>query len=139
MDTRQPSIDNPYWNLIGLREVELKDGTSVIELPIKREITQRRGTVHGGVLASLVDSSIGAAIRSVLPPGMSIITAELKLNYIRPGVGTKFIGRGSVIHMGRTLAVGEAKIWNQDGKLIAAGMATFKLLVEDKDFSRERG
>jgi uncharacterized protein (TIGR00369 family) len=118
---------NPYWEYIGLRELELIDGTSTIELPIKYEITQRRGTVHGGVLASMVDAAVGAAIRSLLSNDQSAATVEMKLNYIRPASGTKLIGRGKVINKGKTIAIGEAEVLNDQGKIVAAGMATYMI------------
>lgn len=119
---------NPYWNLIGLKEVELKEGISRIELPVKEKLFQRRGTVHGGVIASMIDASIGAAIRSLLSENQSAVTVEMKLNYIRPGVGRLLIGKGKVTNFGKKLAIGEAKILNDDDKLIASGMATFMIL-----------
>jgi uncharacterized protein (TIGR00369 family) len=120
-------VDNPYWDLIGLHEKELKNGTSIIELPIKREITQRRGTVHGGVLASMVDAAVGASIRSLLSNDETAATVEMKINYIRPAIGEKLIGKGKVINKGKTLAVGEAQILNDDGKVVASGTATYMI------------
>lgn len=131
MTEKNRMIDNPYWDLIGLNEIELKDGTSIIELPIKHEITQRRGTVHGGVLASMIDAAVGASIRSLSLDSQA--TVELKINYIRPAMGEKLIGKGTVINKGKTLAVGEAKIFNDDGKIVASGTATYMIFSKKKE------
>jgi len=131
MEEKHRRSVSPYWDYIGMREVELNNGTSIVELPVIYEITQRRGTVHGGVLASLVDAAVGAAIRSLLPSGQSAVTVELKLNYIRPASGTKLIGRGKVINKGKTIAVGEAQVIDDQGKVVAAGMATFMIFANE--------
>ncbi|PWA07799.1 PaaI family thioesterase [Pueribacillus theae] len=124
-------IPSPYWKFIGLREVELRDGTARIELPVKEELLQRRGTVHGGVIASLIDASVGASIRSLLSNNQSAATVEMKVNYIRPGVGNLLIGKGKVVSLGKTIAVGEAKIVNESDKVIASGMATFMIFTKE--------
>lgn len=130
MDEKTASEDSPYWKLIGLKEVSLNNGSSLIELPVKYEITQRRGTVHGGVIASMVDSAAGAAIRSLLEPNQQVVTVEMKLNYIRPVKGDRIIGRGKVINLGNTLAVAEANIISDEDNIIASGMATFMVLTD---------
>jgi len=118
---------NPYWEHIGLKEVELADGHAVLELPVIHEITQSRKTVHGGVIASLVDASVGAALRSKVEKGMGGLTVEMKVNYLRPAVGEKLIAKGRVVKLGKSIVVGEAVIENDLGEEIAIGLATYML------------
>lgn len=128
MIEKERRAPRPYWDLIGMQLISQGEGESVIELPIKYEITQSKGSVHGGVLASLVDSAAGTAVRSLLPNGQTAVTIEMKLNYIRPASGTKLIGKGSTLHIGKSLAIGEAVILNDKAKVVVKGTATFKLL-----------
>ncbi|MFD1416872.1 PaaI family thioesterase [Oceanobacillus jeddahense] len=118
---------NPYWEHIGLREVELKDGHAILELPIIHEVTQSRQNVHGGVIASMVDAAVGAALRSLLEVGNAGVTVEMKLNYLRPANGKKLIAKGEIIKKGGSLAVGNAVIENDAGDEVAAGMVTYMI------------
>jgi uncharacterized protein (TIGR00369 family) len=127
MKEKEGTSPRPYWDLIGMELIRQGEGESLIELPIKYEITQSKGSVHGGALASLVDSTAGAAVRSLLSIGQTAVTIEMKLNYIRPATGSKLIGKGSTLHIGKSLAVGEAVILNEQEKVVVKGIATFKL------------
>ncbi|WP_338450647.1 PaaI family thioesterase [Niallia oryzisoli] len=119
--------NNPYWKHIGLKEIELSEGAAILELPIIYEITQSRGNVHGGVVASLVDAAVGAALRSLLPGGKAGVTVELKVNYLRPASGDRLIAKGRVIKKGNSLVVGEATILNDEEKEVAVGLVTYML------------
>lgn len=138
MTENKNTFNSPFWDYIGMKEVESKDGVSVIELPVKVDITQRRGSVHGGVLATLVDAAIGSAVRSLLNEGEQSATVELKLNYIRPALGSKLIGKGKIINKGKNLVIGEAEILNDEGKIVTAGMATFIIIRKKNKDEMER-
>lgn len=118
---------NPYWDHIGLKEVELKDGYSILELPIIHEVTQSRNNVHGGVIASMVDAAVGAALRSMLEVGKAGVTVEMKLNYLRPANGEKLIAKGEIIKKGGSLAIGQAVIENDAGDEVAVGLVTYMI------------
>lgn len=84
------------------------------------------GSVHGGWAATLLDSSLGCAVHSMLDKGEAYTTAEFKVNLIRP-ISPKtgeVVCEGRVIHKGRTLAVSEATLKDKDGKLLAFGTET---------------
>lgn len=68
-----------------------------MELPIIHEVTQSRKNVHGGVIASMVDAAVGAALRSMLDVGRGGVTVEMKLNYLHPANGEKLIAKGEII------------------------------------------
>ncbi|WP_253924988.1 PaaI family thioesterase [Halobacillus sp. A5] len=120
--------DHPFWNHIGLTEVFKKDGLSKIELEVTGLLTQRHGTVHGGVLATMVDAAVGTSIRSLLPEKKAAVTVEMKVNYLRPSTGSKLIGEGRIINKGQSIIVGEAQIKNEDGKVVAHGTATYMIV-----------
>ena len=84
---------------------------------------------HGGVVASLMDSTTGiSALSLVCEEGFIVSTVELKLNFLAPvSLGDKLIGKSSVLSKGKRLIVTEAEVINQDGKLVAKGMGTFNV------------
>ncbi|MEP7296239.1 MAG: PaaI family thioesterase [Burkholderiales bacterium] len=84
------------------------------------------GTVHGGWIATLLDSCVGCAVHVSLPAGKGYTTAELKVNYVRPvteGVGL-VRAIGSVIHLGNRMATADGRLVGPDGKLYAHASTT---------------
>ena len=84
------------------------------------------GSVHGGYAATLLDSAMGLAVHSMLPPGTGYTTLEFKLSFIR-GM-TKDTGtvrtEGKTLHVGRRTATAEARIVDSKGRLLAHATTT---------------
>lgn len=84
------------------------------------------GGIHGGWIASLMDSALACCIMTTLKPGEAYTTAEFKINLVRPlaaGMGMVYC-EGRLIHRGRTLATSEAFLRDASGKLLAHGTET---------------
>lgn len=84
------------------------------------------GTVHGGWFATLLDSALGCAVHTRLPPGRGYTTAELGVNLVKaltPKV-QRVRAEGKVIHFGRQLATAEARLVGADGTLYAHATTT---------------
>jgi len=84
------------------------------------------GTIHGGWIATVLDSALGCAVHTMMPAGRSYTTAELSVNYVRavtPQV-QRVRAEGKVIHCGRQLATAEARLVGPDGKLYAHATTT---------------
>ena len=79
------------------------------------------GTVHGGVICTLLDSASACAVHSLLPAGTGYTSLELKVNFIRPVTAKSGLMHcvGTVINLGRRTAVAEAKLFDEAGKLHA--------------------
>ena len=84
------------------------------------------GTVHGGWFATLLDSALGCAVASILPPGKAYTTAELKVNIVRPLTDkVPFVRAESrVVHGGGRMATSDARLTGPDGRLYAHGSTT---------------
>ena len=84
------------------------------------------GTVHGGWIATLLDSCAGCAVHTTLPAGKGYTTVELKINYVRP-VTTRvplLRATGAIIHAGSRMATAEGRLNGPDGKLYAHASTT---------------
>jgi len=84
------------------------------------------GTIHGGWIATVLDSALGCAVHTMMPAGRSYTTAELSVNYVRavtPQV-QRVRAEGKVIHCGRQLATAEARLLGPDGTLYAHATTT---------------
>ncbi|ATL70084.1 PaaI family thioesterase [Nocardia terpenica] len=87
------------------------------------------GTVHGGVVCTLLDSAVGCAVHTLLPPGVGYSSVELKVSYLRPihaSTGPVHV-RGWVTKPGRRIAFAEGDVRDSGGKLLAT--ASSSLLV----------
>ena len=84
------------------------------------------GSVHGGWIATLLDSCVGCAVHSTLPAGKAFTTAELKINYVRPVTTRVGLVRaeGRTIHVGGRMATAEGRLYGPDDKLYAHASTT---------------
>ncbi|MFL1463101.1 PaaI family thioesterase [Roseococcus sp. DSY-14] len=114
--------------VIEARIAEVRPGRCTIEAPFRKTLTQQHGFLHAGVLTTLADNACGYASLSLLPAGQEVLTAELKVNFLRPARGVLAIARAEVLKPGRTLTVARAEVWmrSEDGTetLCAAMQAT---------------
>ncbi len=116
---------SPYMRLLGIELTEAAYPRVHLALQFNKELTNPMGTLHGGVISSLVDIGLGCALfqdRKV----RGIATMELKVNYL------KAISRGTInieaeiIHRKNAMAFGQVFIYN-DGNLAAVGSGTYKV------------
>jgi uncharacterized protein (TIGR00369 family) len=118
-----------FENTLGLRMVKRhKDGVT-LECPIRPDILNGVGVMHGGVLASIADEVAWHVILDALgTKDRNMTTSELKVNYLRPIAGKKVIARGYVVKMGRTLCVTRIDLMDDQKKLGALAIVTYMLL-----------
>ena len=117
-----------FYGLLGMRLEELGEGTSRFILPIESRFFNAGGVVHGGVLASIADASIAAALATLVDHDRELMaTVEMKINYIAAVRGGDIACEARIIQKGRSVAVGEAQVYDGDGKLLAKAMATFMI------------
>ena len=92
------------------------------------------GSVHGGVISTILDSAVGCAVHSMLPAGTGYTSLELKVNFIRPvhiKTGPMHC-TGTVLSLGRRTAVAEAKLMDEAGKLYAHCTSTCIIFEPEK-------
>ncbi|MDO5628007.1 MAG: PaaI family thioesterase [Mobilicoccus sp.] len=125
-DDSLPSIRR----LLGMRFDEVDPGRVVASLHTQLNFSNPHGTVHGGIAATLLDSVMGCAVHTTLPPGTGYTTLELKVNYIRAAGldGQRLIAEGTTVHVGRRTASAEGKVTDDSGALIAHGSTTCLIL-----------
>lgn len=90
------------------------------------------GTVHGGWMATLLDSALGCAVHSALPPGSSYTTATLEVKFVRAVTAStgRVRAEGRVVHVGGRIATAEARLVTVDGgKLLATATTTCVVLA----------
>ncbi|MQY02340.1 PaaI family thioesterase [Actinomadura macrotermitis] len=112
--------------LLGMTAETLEPGRVVFGLEPSERFANPLGTVHGGILSTLLDSAMSCAVHTSLPEGAGYTTLELKVNFVRavPLDGGRLLCEGKIVHAGRRVATAEGRITDANGKLVAHGTAT---------------
>jgi uncharacterized protein (TIGR00369 family) len=119
----------PFSRLIGAELAAFSRGHCELHVPIGESVKQQHGFVHGGVLSYAADNALTYAGGSAL--GLPVVTAEFKINYLRPAIGERLIARAEAVHTGRTQSVCRCDVFVvQDGveKLCAVAQGTIAAL-----------
>jgi len=120
----------PIAHTLGFTLDTVEEGRAVFGVEPAEYHYNPIGMVHGGVAATLMDSAMGCAVHSRLPAGVGYTTLEMKINLLR--AITMDTGpvrcEGTVIHLGRTTALAEAKMTDAQGRLLAHATSTCMLL-----------
>ena len=101
--------------LIGARITRVEPGRVEIELPVREDLGQQHGFVHGGIVGMIADSAGGYAAFTLMPADASVLTVEYKVNMLAPAEGDLLIARGEVLKPGRSLSVVRADVWARRG------------------------
>lgn len=112
---RQVLAEQPFSVLMGAELTGFFVGGAELKVPVKPELKQQHGFLHGGVVSYAADNALTYAGGSVL--GAIVVTSEFKINYLRPAMGDCIVARASVIHAGKTQAVCRCDVFAvKDGK-----------------------
>lgn len=114
----------PIGHLTGSRPVDFEDGFSRSTMPASPWLQSPQGRIPLGALAILADLAFGTCYTNALPPGGGFTTAELSLTRVqetRPG--GDLVAEGRVTHAGDSSVLTEARVFDPEGHLVAAGMS----------------
>lgn len=119
--------DEGFIGRLGVRDRWGEDGRAGLQLDVTDEHLNEAGTLHGGVLATLVDTAMGQAVRSRTGDGDVPATSQLTVTYLRPGTPGTVVATAEVRTQGEHLTVCEADV-RQDGQALVHALATFAVL-----------
>lgn len=118
--------DLDFISLVGASAPTADDGEARLEVEVDERHLNPAGTVHGGMLATLVDTTMGAAVGSALE-GEVPATSQLSITYLRPGKPGPLEVTATVRKRGESITVCEADV-TQDGKSLIHALATFAVV-----------
>jgi uncharacterized protein (TIGR00369 family) len=121
----------PIAKTLGMAVTRYGDGKAAMEMEVGERFYNPMGTLHGGIMTDLADATMGIAAISTLSEDETFTTLELKMNFIRPVFSGKIKAEAEVVHRGKTIAVVEAVIRDDEGKLVARCVATQMVLRKD--------
>lgn len=120
----------PMNDTMNMVLLEVDEGRVVFQGIAQARHYNPLGTIHGGWFATLLDSALGCAVQTLLPPGRTYTTAGLNINIVRSATHRTGALRAiaEVVHAGRQLATASASVSDESGKLYAHATATCFIL-----------
>jgi len=126
---------SPFHAGSGMVLERIGDGEVDVALELRRDHLNLQGTAHGGVLATLADTAMGLAYRTVLEPNTDHLTSTLSIAFLAAGGSGRVVAKGRVLRRGRRFGYAEADVVDASGELLARATSTFTVLSS----ARERG
>jgi len=122
----------PFVSHLKILTETLGEGTARLSLPIEAHLTNSIGTVHGGVIMSLLDVALCTAARTLHPDSLGVITIDMSTSFIGGGSGARLLAEARVLKNGRSMIFVEGEANNQDGSLVAKAIATVRVRLKEK-------
>jgi uncharacterized protein (TIGR00369 family) len=121
----------PFAKLLGIQLESVVAGHAVLALPIREELKQNNAIVHGGAIASLIDSAMAFAIIPLLAENERTTTVDITIHYLRPLVEGVARASARVVRAGRRIVVVSAEVLDHQERLAATAVSTYLRLNED--------
>jgi uncharacterized protein (TIGR00369 family) len=130
--TRDYQKKIPFVSHLKILTETLGEGTARLSLPIEPYLTNSLGTVHGGVILSLLDVALCTAARTLHPDSVGVVTIDLSTSFIGGGNSARLVAEARVLKDARTMSFVEAEARNEDGSLVAKAIATVRVRQKEK-------
>lgn len=117
--------NTPYLRHLGIELVEISACKAVMKMPMKEELRQPYGLLHGGATASLIDTATAFAVVAAIGTEDKATTVDLTVHYLRPVIDETTICTATVVRAGKRLITVSAEVHNEQGKLIATALSTY--------------
>lgn len=133
-----PLPDSEFTRSLGMTTTRCQDGVCVIEVELEPRHMSVAGRAHGGVLFTMLDTAMGRAVITRLPPGRGCATVEAKINYLRPVQGGRIRAEGRALDLTRRTAYAEGTVFDEEDRVLARSSGTFFLTDTVEQAERER-
>lgn len=118
----------PFGQMLGIQLEKAEQGVATMSFEISASLKQNNGVVHGGAIATLIDTATAFAIIPLLQEGETASTIELTISYLRPLITGKVTCSASVRREGRRLIALSADVFDNEGNLAATSLSTYMRL-----------
>ena len=102
-----------FMSFIGAELLKVENGYCEIRIPYSIHLSQQDGFFHAGIITTIADNAAGYAAYSLMDSSSSILTVELKINFIAPAKGKYLIAKARVIKNGKTLTVCQSEVFSE--------------------------
>ncbi len=128
--TRQRVNAMGIAELLGMQVETIQDSVGRVRIVVDRRLMHPQQFVHGGVLFTLADSAMSMAVIAMIGPGVRFSTIEAKINFLAPVRSGELVAEASVVQQGRSIAVLEATVFNENEegrRAVARALGTFSI------------
>src|SRR6185503_8663106 len=115
----------PFLKLLGIEVESVAPGTATLVLPVRDELMRNDDIMHGGAMASLIDSAFAFAIIPILGEGERTVTVDLTIHYLRPVSSGAAKAVARVVRAGRRVITVSAELFDENDKLAATALSTY--------------
>jgi uncharacterized protein (TIGR00369 family) len=115
----------PFGELVGIQLDAVEPGFASMTMTVRDELKQNNGVVHGGAIATLIDSAAAFAIIPSLRDDETTTTVDLTISYLRPLRKGLALASARVLREGSRLIVLTAEVLDEGGNLAATGLTTY--------------
>jgi uncharacterized protein (TIGR00369 family) len=127
---REKFETNHFPQLLGIELDSLEPGRARLSVEVRRDLLQLAGVMHGGAIASLIDTAVAFAIASSSEPQDRFTTVEMKVNYLTAIREGRAVADARLIRDGRRIIVADCDVFDHKGQLAAKGLLTYIRLNE---------
>lgn len=115
----------PYAKFLGLQLGDIAPGQASIYFDVRDELKQNQGVVHGGAVASLIDTAAAFAVITQLELTERVTTTDLTIHYLRPVNSGRITATARIVRGGRRLFVLSVEVTNDQRVLLATAVTTY--------------
>lgn len=115
----------PYAKFLGLELGDVANGQVSVHLRVRDELLQNQGVVHGGAVASLIDTASAFAVLSQIDVKERVTTTDLTIHYLRPVTTGRMTATARIVRGGRRLFVLSVEVTNEADALLATAVTTY--------------
>jgi uncharacterized protein (TIGR00369 family) len=126
---REAFASVPYAKFLGLELGELSNGEARIHLDVRDELKQNQGVMHGGAVASLIDTASAFAVLTRLELDERVTTTDLTIHYLRPIVSGQLTATAQIVRGGRRLFVLSVEVTDTQHTLVATAVTSYLKLI----------
>jgi uncharacterized protein (TIGR00369 family) len=126
----------PFNQYLGIDVVRMENGMAEAAIELAPHHTNSRGVAHGGVVSSLLDSAMGAAVISAIPKEWWCATTGLSIQFVAGARAGRLRAEGSVTRRGRSVAFVRGEARDAEGRLVATAQGTWHLWPHKPELKR---
>ena len=117
----------PLARHLGIEDGGAAEGVARLRLPHRPEIANRKGDIHGGAVATLLDMVAANAVRSLVPDAAGLSTITLTTAFVAPARGV-LAAEGKALQAGGSVAFAEARVTDEAGRLVATAQGSWRII-----------
>ncbi len=122
----------PFEELVGLRIEQAGEGQALLRLPFTVKLANGGGVMHGGAMATLADTAVAMAIKSLLPRGTHFATTEMSMEFLAPVLAGQVTAQARVRGPEGRIFHGECQLSGEHGEQYARFVSVFKVARSQK-------